>query len=123
MRLAGFSARREARALARTHRVDRTERFYRIDRLLRESRSVTLERFLDELSVSRATFKRDLEYMRDRLNAPIEWDRDAGGYRFSEQLKGSLEYELPGLWLSHVPGLCYEAGLQTSRSRRLPSRV
>jgi predicted DNA-binding transcriptional regulator YafY len=80
--------------------VDRTERFYRIDRLLRESRSVTLERFLDELSVSRATFKRDLEYMRDRLNAPIEWDRDAGGYRLSEQLKGSLEYELPGLWLN-----------------------
>ena len=80
--------------------MDRTERFYRIDRLLRESRAVTIERFLDELSVSRATFKRDLEYMRDRLNAPIEWDRDAGGYRFSEQLKGSLEYELPGLWLN-----------------------
>jgi predicted DNA-binding transcriptional regulator YafY len=80
--------------------VDRTERFYRIDRLLRENRSVTIDRFLDELSVSRATFKRDLEYMRDRLNAPIEWDRDAGGYRFSEPVKGSPDYELPGLWLN-----------------------
>jgi predicted DNA-binding transcriptional regulator YafY len=80
--------------------VDRTERFYRIDRLLRESRVVTIDRFLDDLSVSRATFKRDLEYMRDRLNAPIEWDRDAGGYRFIEHNKGVPEYELPGLWLN-----------------------
>jgi predicted DNA-binding transcriptional regulator YafY len=80
--------------------VDRTERFYRIDRLLRESRVVSIERFLDELSVSRATFKRDLEYMRDRLHAPIEWDRDAGGYRFIEHVKGNPEYELPGLWLN-----------------------
>jgi predicted DNA-binding transcriptional regulator YafY len=80
--------------------MDRTERFYRIDRLLREQRVVGLERFLDELSVSRATFKRDLEYMRDRLHAPIEWDRDAGGYRLVEQPNGVPEYELPGLWFN-----------------------
>ncbi len=80
--------------------MDRTERFYRIDRLLRESRVVTIDRFLDELSVSRATFKRDLEYMRDRLNAPIEWDREAGGYQLLDQIKGMPEYELPGLWLN-----------------------
>lgn len=80
--------------------MDRTERFYRIDRLLREQRVVGLERFLDELSVSRATFKRDLEYMRDRLNAPIEWDREGGGYRFADQTKGTPEYELPGLWFN-----------------------
>jgi predicted DNA-binding transcriptional regulator YafY len=80
--------------------VDRTERFYRIDRLLRDNRVVTIDRFLDDLSVSRATFKRDLEYMRDRLNAPIEWDREAGGYRFVEQVAGGPEYELPGLWFN-----------------------
>lgn len=80
--------------------MDRTERFYRIDRLLRENRVVTIDRFLDALSVSRATFKRDLEYMRDRLNAPIEWDRESGGYRFVEQAKGAPEYELPGLWFN-----------------------
>ena len=80
--------------------MDRTERFYRIDRLLRESRVVTIDRFLDDLSISRATFKRDLEYMRDRLNAPIQWDRDAGGYRFIEDAESGPEYELPGLWLN-----------------------
>jgi predicted DNA-binding transcriptional regulator YafY len=80
--------------------VDRTERFYRIDRLLRDNRVVTIDRFLDDLAVSRATFKRDLEYMRDRLNAPIEWDREAGGYRFVEPVVGGPEYELPGLWFN-----------------------
>lgn len=63
-------------------KLDRTERFYKIDQLLNDRMLVPIQVFLDELGVSLATFKRDLEYLRDRLNAPIEWDRDAGGYRF-----------------------------------------
>ena len=51
--------------------MDRTERFYRIDTLLRERGVVPAQVFLEELGVSRATFKRDLEYLRDRLHAPI----------------------------------------------------
>ncbi|HUF22055.1 MAG TPA: WYL domain-containing protein [Burkholderiales bacterium] len=80
--------------------MDRTERFYRIDRLLRDHRVVPIERFLDALGVSRATFKRDLEYMRDRLHAPIEWDRDASGYHFVKPASGAPDYELPGLWFN-----------------------
>jgi len=81
--------------------VDRTERFYKIDQLLQHRPApVPIRDFLDELGVSLATFKRDLEYMRDRLNAPIVWDRDANGYRF-EQAKGAgARYELPGLWFN-----------------------
>lgn len=60
--------------------MNRTERFYQIDQLLRERRVVPLETFLKELEVSRATFKRDIEYLRDRLHAPIVWDRATGGY-------------------------------------------
>jgi predicted DNA-binding transcriptional regulator YafY len=78
--------------------MDRTERFYRIDRLLRSHRIVPLERFLEDLSISRATFKRDLEYMRDRLNAPIEWDREAGGYRLLSDRHAA--YQLPGVWFN-----------------------
>jgi predicted DNA-binding transcriptional regulator YafY len=44
--------------------VDRTERFYKIDALLQANRCVPIDRLLRELEVSRATFKRDLEYMR-----------------------------------------------------------
>ncbi len=80
--------------------MDRTERFYRIDQLLHERRVVPLALFLEELGVSRATFKRDLEYLRDRLNAPIVWDRERGGYRFGEPEHGARQYELPGLWFN-----------------------
>ena len=80
--------------------MNATERLYKIDNLLRARRVVTLETFLDELGVSRATFKRDLELMRDRMNAPIVWDRDAGGYRFAEEATVGPKYELPGLWFS-----------------------
>ena len=66
--------------------MDRTERLYRIDRLLNDRKVVPISEFLDELEVSLATFKRDLEYLRDRFNAPVVWDRDAGGYRFDKAL-------------------------------------
>jgi predicted DNA-binding transcriptional regulator YafY len=79
--------------------MDRTERFYHIDRLLNERRVVPVQAFLDELEVSLATFKRDLEYLRERFNAPIVWDRDAGGYRFDAPASGP-RYELPGLWFN-----------------------
>lgn len=79
--------------------MDRTERFYKIDQLLKDSKVVTFARFQESLGVSRATLKRDLEYMRSRLNAPIEWDRIANGYRFGKPRTGP-RYELPGLWFN-----------------------
>ncbi len=57
--------------------MDRLERFYKIDQLLQERTVVARDAFLDELEVSLATFKRDLEYMRDRFNAPVVWDASA----------------------------------------------
>jgi predicted DNA-binding transcriptional regulator YafY len=80
--------------------MNRTERFYRIDQMLHERRHVPIEAFLVELDISRATFKRDMEYLRDRLNAPIVWDRDAGGYCFTHTKTTGPAYELPGLWFS-----------------------
>lgn len=79
--------------------MDRTERLYKIDRMLNDRKVVPITEFLEELEVSLATFKRDLEYLRDRFNAPVIWDRDAGGYRFDKQGVGDA-YELPGLWFS-----------------------
>jgi predicted DNA-binding transcriptional regulator YafY len=79
--------------------MDRTERFQRIERLLRERRSVPLTLFLERLEVSRATFKRDLEYLRERCNAPIVFDREVGGYRYDEPADGP-RFALPGLWFS-----------------------
>ena len=80
--------------------MDRTERFYRIDQLLNEKKTVPFALLLEKLEVSPATIKRDLEYMRNRLNAPIVWYREAGGYRFAGREGGAAQYELPGLWFS-----------------------
>lgn len=79
--------------------MDRTERFYRIEDLLQKRLIVPIEVFLKELEVSAATFKRDLEYLRDRLHAPIVWDREAGGYRL-EKVAGHQKFQLPGLWFN-----------------------
>jgi predicted DNA-binding transcriptional regulator YafY len=81
--------------------MTQTERIYKIDQLLAERRVIGFEALRETLEVSRATLKRDLAYMRDRLNAPILFDRDLGGYRFDGQApKIGGQYELPGLWFS-----------------------
>jgi predicted DNA-binding transcriptional regulator YafY len=81
--------------------MDRSERFYLIDRLLNEQGVVTRAQFLSALEVSPATFKRDLAYMRERFNAPIEWDDDRGGYVFRRSGRAvGPTYALPGLWFN-----------------------
>src|SRR5258706_11898240 len=89
-----------AKPRVKSRRMDRTERFYKIDHLIRERGIVPVQDFLRELEVSLATFKRDIEYMRSRHYAPITWDREQGGYRFEEPQPGAPKYELPGLWFS-----------------------
>lgn len=80
--------------------MDRTERFYKIDQLFQERRIASFRQIQEALSVSRATVKRDLQYLRDRFSAPIVYDRLAGGYRFEQPGKYDPKYELPGLWFN-----------------------
>ncbi len=80
--------------------MDRTERFYLIDELLKARRATPLAVIMKTLGVSRATVKRDLEYLRDRLHAPIVWDRSLRGYRYAEPAPGMPRYALPGLWFN-----------------------
>jgi predicted DNA-binding transcriptional regulator YafY len=79
--------------------MDRTERFHLIDQMLCNQRSVTRVQFLEALEVSPATFKRDLEYLRDRLAAPILWDPERRGYRY-EAGAALDQFQLPGLWFN-----------------------
>jgi len=80
--------------------MNQTERFYKIDQILHERRVVTFGHLLEALEVSPATLKRDLQYLRDRLNAPIVYDREAGGYRFEAPQRHAAKHELPGLWFN-----------------------
>lgn len=79
--------------------MNQTERYYRIDQLIHERGLISFDELMRELEVSRATLKRDLAHLRDRLNAPIVFDRDAGGYRYENNAVGP-RFQLPGLWFS-----------------------
>ena len=80
--------------------MERTERFYRIQQLLQNRRYVRKQEFLDALEVSPATFKRDLEYLRDRFRAPIVYDVEHEAYRFDDKVEDSAVWQLPGLWFT-----------------------
>jgi predicted DNA-binding transcriptional regulator YafY len=77
--------------------VDRTERFYRIRRRLVEKGALTRREIEEDLEVSHATFKRDLEYLRDRLNVPVIWSRERQAYVLDPAAE---QAELPGVWFS-----------------------
>lgn len=78
--------------------MDRTERFYKIQELLKRSRGITMRELQDTLAVSRSTLCRDLDYLRDRLGVPIAWHPKLQVYR----LDGAAtdRHELPGVWFS-----------------------
>ncbi len=81
-----------------------TARLYRIETLIRARGCVSFQALLDEMEVSPATLKRDLEYLRSRLGAPIEYDRESNGYRFAagHAATAGPRHELPGLWFDEA---------------------
>lgn len=88
--------------------MDRTERFYRIELAIRGRNGVSFQDLLAELEVSPATLKRDLQYLRDRLSAPIVYDRDVNAYRFADDARPGAAagegraHQLPGVWFSEI---------------------
>ena len=77
--------------------MDRTERFYKIQTLLKRPRGVTMRELQASLDVSRSTLCRDLDYLRDRLGVPIVWNPKLQVYRIDGV---SGDQELPGIWFS-----------------------
>ena len=68
--------------------MDRSERFYLIRQRLGCQRSASTRQLLDELEVSPATLKRDIQYLRDRFQVPIEWNAELGGYTMAGLVQG-----------------------------------
>ena len=75
--------------------MSQMERIYKLDRLFRRKRPPSKQEILAMFEISPAQFKRDLEYMRNRLGAPVNFDMEAGGYRYTTE-----EFNLPGLWFT-----------------------
>lgn len=80
--------------------MDRYERISTLHRLLKSAHyPVTLTQLTSELECSRATFYRDLAFLRDALGAPVESaGNDVAAYRYA--VGEGARFELPGLWLS-----------------------
>lgn len=69
--------------------MTKTARGYKIEMLIRHRGHVSFRALLDELEGGVAgALKRDLEYLRDQLGTPIEYDRFLNGYRFEKAVRG-----------------------------------
>ena len=64
--------------------MSQTERILFIDRKLRSQGSFTISQVCKEFEISSRQVKRDIEYMRDRFEAPIEWDFKEKSYHYSK---------------------------------------
>jgi len=81
---------------------------------------------IEELGASRATIKHDLDYMRDFMNAPIVYARDANGYRYDPDAPA---FELPGLLSPYIGPLrgrirrlLEQSGTSAEQDRPTPAR-
>ena len=79
--------------------MERTQRIARINALLSRPQGASLSLLMSELEVSRATINRDLQVLRDGMNAPIVWDSFERVYRLEPNGNAGPAYMLPGLWL------------------------
>ena len=80
--------------------MDKVDHIYALHHLLRRRRTpVPMQGIMHALDCSKPTVHRTIRTMRIHLHAPIETDRDTGGYRYSRDTEGD-NYELPGLWFS-----------------------
>src|SRR5438445_415850 len=80
--------------------MERLERFYKIDQFLKDRRPVSFSTLRSFLGVSVATLKRDLEYMKNRFNAPIEYDRET-----EREISPQRLVHYRGNW--YVDGYCH----------------
>lgn len=103
--------------------LDIKMRLFRINQMLKEQGVVSLEQFQEQLKCSEPTIKRDISYMRHKLNAPIEYDYNRRGYVYNldkmQEAKDSGELkeaefdpcELPNRWYSPTELYVYMTAL------------
>jgi predicted DNA-binding transcriptional regulator YafY len=79
--------------------MDKWEKIYALHNLLTTSRyAVPLDRILEKLDCSKATFHRIREFLVTRFNAPICFNHTYNGYSYNHAT--DAPFELPGLWFT-----------------------
>lgn len=81
--------------------MDKFDRVYQLHHALSGRRvPIPLETLMEKLgNCSRATVMRLIAILRDELHAPVDYDKEAGGYVYRHDGEGQ-PYELPGLWFT-----------------------
>lgn len=80
--------------------MDKFDRIFEIHKILSSRRTpIAREDLMARLECNRSSLYRLLALMRDRLNAPIKYDTERGGFYYAVD-QSQPTYELPGLWFS-----------------------
>jgi len=81
--------------------MDRFDRIYELYRILARRRTpIALQDLQARMECSEPTVKRTIRALREQLNAPIEYDRDGGGYVLRADRGDEPRWELPGVWFN-----------------------
>jgi len=64
------------------------ERFVWFDRQVRQKRFPNARKLADHFELSRKTAQRNIDFMRDRLIAPLEYDPSKKGYYYLDETFG-----------------------------------
>ena len=88
-------------------------RLMELDRLIRAGRHPNCLTFAADWEVSQKTVQRDIDFMRDQLGAPIEYDRVRRGYFYSDP-----SWFLPSLSLSEGDLLALLVGSRALKAYR-----
>ncbi len=81
-------------------RMDKFDRIFQLHAILAARRTpIPLEDLMARLECSKATLYRAINLLKDTLHAPVEFDADAGGFRYAVAT-GASAFELPGLWFT-----------------------
>lgn len=67
--------------------MSREARLKFIDRKIKQNGKVTIKESAEYHQVSIRTIKRDIEYLRFSLNAPLEYSREKGGYYYTDEFR------------------------------------
>jgi len=86
--------------------MDKFDRIFQLHSILSSRKTaIALEDLTARLECSRSTLFRIIAAMKDYLGAPIEFDKEAGGFRY-RTAPDQESYELPGLWFTPAELQC-----------------
>lgn len=71
------------------------ERFFWFHQRIKDKRYPNSSHLCEEFEIAQRTARRDIEFMRYRLGAPLEYNRTKRGYHYTDEA-----YELPANWIN-----------------------